>query len=36
LNVAIAALILVAVSYGLSQIILRAKHPYGDTPDKAK
>ena len=36
LNVAIAALILVAVSYGLSQVILRAKHPYGDPPGTAK
>jgi membrane protein YqaA with SNARE-associated domain len=31
LNVALAAVVLVAVSYGLSQLILRAKHPYGDT-----
>jgi membrane protein YqaA with SNARE-associated domain len=30
LNVAIVVVALVAVSYGLSQIILRAKHPYGD------
>jgi membrane protein YqaA with SNARE-associated domain len=31
LNVAIAAIVLVAVSYVLSQVILRAKHPYGDS-----
>lgn len=31
LNVALAAVLLVAISYGLSQLILRAKHPYGDT-----
>jgi membrane protein YqaA with SNARE-associated domain len=34
LNVAIAAVVLIAVSYGLSQLILRAKHPYGDPPEK--
>jgi membrane protein YqaA with SNARE-associated domain len=34
LNVALAAVVLVAVSYGLSQLILRAKHPYGDTGQK--
>jgi membrane protein YqaA with SNARE-associated domain len=34
LNVALAAVILVAVSYGLSQLILRAKHPYGDAQQK--
>ncbi len=34
LNVAIAAVVLIAVSYGLSQLILRAKHPYGDPPKK--
>jgi membrane protein YqaA with SNARE-associated domain len=34
LNVAIAIVLLVAVSYGLSQVILRAKHPYGDPPTK--
>ena len=34
LNVAIAAVLLIAVSYGLSQVILRAKHPYGDPPTK--
>lgn len=32
IEVAIAAIILVAVSYGLSQLILRAKHPYGNPP----
>lgn len=36
LNVAVAAIILVAVGYGLSQLILRAKHPYGDPPAKSK
>ncbi len=35
LNVAIAAVIFVIVSYGLSQAILRAKHPYGDAPAPA-
>lgn len=34
LQVAIAAVVLIAVSYGLSQLILRAKHPYGDPPAK--
>ncbi len=34
LNVALAALVLVTVSYGLSQLILRAKHPYGDAAQK--
>jgi membrane protein YqaA with SNARE-associated domain len=34
LNVALAAIVLVVVSYGLSQLILRAKHPYGDAVDK--
>jgi len=34
LNVALAAVVLVAVSYGLSQLILRAKHPYGDAGKK--
>ena len=34
LNVAIAAMLFVAVSYGLSQLILRAKHPYGDRAGK--
>jgi membrane protein YqaA with SNARE-associated domain len=34
LNVAIAALVFVAVSYALSQVILRAKHPYGNPPTK--
>jgi membrane protein YqaA with SNARE-associated domain len=34
LNVAIAAVVLVAVSYGLSQLVLRIKHPYGDGPAK--
>jgi uncharacterized membrane protein YdjX (TVP38/TMEM64 family) len=34
LNVALAALVLVAVSYGLSQLILRAKHPYGNAAQK--
>jgi membrane protein YqaA with SNARE-associated domain len=34
LNVALIALALVAVSYGLSQVILRAKHPYGDFKPK--
>jgi hypothetical protein len=34
LNVALAAVVLVAVSYGLSQLILRAKHPYGDAAQK--
>jgi membrane protein YqaA with SNARE-associated domain len=34
INVAIAAVVLIAVSYGLSQLILRAKHPYGDSPAK--
>jgi len=32
--VALAAVVLVAVSYGLSQLILRAKHPYGDAAQK--
>jgi membrane protein YqaA with SNARE-associated domain len=32
LEVGVAAVILVAVSYGLSQVILRAKHPYGNPP----
>ncbi len=34
LNVALGAVVLVAVSYGLSQLILRAKHPYGDAAQK--
>jgi membrane protein YqaA with SNARE-associated domain len=34
LNVAIAAMLFVAVSYGLSQLILRAQHPYGDRAGK--
>ena len=34
LNVALAAVVLVVISYGLSQLILRAKHPYGDTAQK--
>ena len=34
LNVAIAAVVLVAVSYALSQLVLRIKHPYGDGPAK--
>jgi hypothetical protein len=34
LNVALAAMVLVAISYGLSQLILRAKHPYGDAAHK--
>ena len=34
LNVALAAVMLVAISYGLSQLILRAKHPYGDASQK--
>jgi membrane protein YqaA with SNARE-associated domain len=34
LNVALGAIALVAVSYGLSQLILRAKHPYGDAAHK--
>jgi hypothetical protein len=33
-NVALAAIVLVAISYGLSQLILRAKHPYGDVAQK--
>src|SRR5579864_1048070 len=32
LEVGVAAVILVAVSYGLSQLILRAQHPYGNPP----
>jgi membrane protein YqaA with SNARE-associated domain len=36
LNVAVAAIVLVALGYGLSQLILRAKHPYGDPPTKSK
>lgn len=32
LSVALAAVVLVAVSYALSQLILRAKHPYGEPP----
>jgi len=36
LNVALAAVFLVAVSYGLSQLILRAKHPYGDAAHKKR
>jgi membrane protein YqaA with SNARE-associated domain len=35
LNVAIAAIILVALGFGLSQLILRAKHPYGEAPTKS-
>jgi membrane protein YqaA with SNARE-associated domain len=35
LNVAIAAIILVALGFGLSQLILRAKHPYGEAPAKS-
>jgi membrane protein YqaA with SNARE-associated domain len=34
LNVAIAAVVLVAVSYVLSQLVLRIKHPYGDATKK--
>src|SRR6202162_1596168 len=34
LNVALGVVVLVAVSYGLSQLILRAKHPYGDMAQK--
>ena len=34
LNVAIAAVVLVAVSYALSQLVLRIKHPYGDAAKK--
>jgi membrane protein YqaA with SNARE-associated domain len=34
LNVALVAIVLVGVSYGLSQLILRAKHPYGDAEHK--
>ena len=34
LHVALGAVVLVAVSYGLSQLILRAKHPYGDAAQK--
>ena len=34
LNVAIVAVLLVAASYGLSQLILRIKHPYGNSPAK--
>jgi membrane protein YqaA with SNARE-associated domain len=34
LNVAIAAVVLVAVSYALSQLVLRIKHPYGDAVKK--
>jgi membrane protein YqaA with SNARE-associated domain len=36
LNVGVAAIVLVALGYGLSQLILRAKHPYGDPPTKSK
>jgi hypothetical protein len=32
--VALAAMVLVAISYGLSQLILRVKHPYGDAAHK--
>ena len=35
LIVAFWAIVLVAVSYGLSQLILRAKHPYGDATTKS-
>lgn len=35
LNVAVAAIVLVALAYGLSQLILRAKHPYGEPPAKS-
>ena len=34
LSVAIAAAIFVAISYALSQLILRIKHPYGDSHHK--
>ncbi len=34
LNAAIAAVVLVAISYGLSQLVLRIKHPYGETAGK--
>jgi membrane protein YqaA with SNARE-associated domain len=34
LNVAIAAVVLVAVSYALSQLVLRIKHPYGGAAKK--
>ena len=34
LSVALAVVILVAISYGLSQLILRAKHPYDDAAQK--
>ncbi len=34
LNVAIAAVMLVAVSYALSQMVLRIKNPYGDAAEK--
>jgi membrane protein YqaA with SNARE-associated domain len=34
LNVTLAVVVLVAISYGLSQLILRAKHPYGDAAEK--
>ncbi|MEQ1473734.1 MAG: VTT domain-containing protein [Candidatus Acidiferrum sp.] len=34
LNVALAAVLLIAVSYGLSQLILRTKHPYEDSSAK--
>ena len=34
LNVALAAVVLIAVSYGLSQLILRTKHPYEDSSAK--
>jgi membrane protein YqaA with SNARE-associated domain len=34
LSVAIAAVVLVAVSYALSQLVLRIKHPYGDAAEK--
>lgn len=36
LKVAIAAIVLVALGYALSQLILRAKHPYGDPPAKSE
>jgi membrane protein YqaA with SNARE-associated domain len=34
LNVVLVALVFVAISYALSQVILRAKHPYGDLSKK--
>ena len=34
LNVALAAVVLIAVCYGLSQLILRTKHPYEDSSAK--